>query len=63
MADCVAMEVDVNEQNTKAVEFYQKLGFETYERTAQDDQGKDYPLLRMKLETVEANKQGKSPNR
>lgn len=41
--------VDVNEQNTKAVEFYEKLGFKTYERTDKDDQGKDYPLLRMKL--------------
>lgn len=41
--------VDVNEQNSKAVEFYQKFGFKTYERTDKDDQGKDYPLLRMKL--------------
>lgn len=41
--------VDVNEQNTASVLFYRKLGFEVYERTAQDDQGKDYPLLRMKL--------------
>jgi putative acetyltransferase len=41
--------VDVNEQNRKAVEFYHKLGFKTYERTEKDDQGKDYPLLRMKL--------------
>jgi putative acetyltransferase len=43
--------VDVNEQNTKAVKFYQKLGFKTYERADKDDQGKDYPLLRMKLNT------------
>ncbi len=41
--------VDVNEQNTKSVLFYKKLGFETYERTALDDQGKAYPLLRMRL--------------
>ncbi len=45
--------VDVNEQNTKAVKFYEKLGFKTYERTEKDDQGKDYPLLRMKLETTD----------
>ena len=41
--------VDVNEQNTKATDFYEKYGFEVYERTAKDDQGRDYPLLRMKL--------------
>jgi putative acetyltransferase len=44
-----ANKVDVNEQNSNSVEFYKKLGFETYERTEKDDQGKNYPLLRMKL--------------
>lgn len=44
-------EVDVNEQNKQAVEFYGKLGFIVYERTDKDDQGNDYPLLRMKLES------------
>ncbi|MCX2679267.1 GNAT family N-acetyltransferase [Galbibacter sp. EGI 63066] len=44
-----ADKVDVNEQNTKAVAFYQKYGFKAYERTDKDDQGRDYPLLRMKL--------------
>lgn len=53
-----ADKVDVNEQNTYAVKFYKKLGFKTYERTDKDDQGKEYPLLRMKLETT-----AKSPNR
>ncbi|MEA5406062.1 GNAT family N-acetyltransferase [Arcicella sp. DC2W] len=48
-----ADKVDVNEQNTSAVKFYEKLGFKTYERTDKDDQGKEYPLLRMKLETME----------
>lgn len=48
-----ADKVDVNEQNTNAVKFYEKLGFKTYERTEKDDQGKEYPLLRMKLETTE----------
>ena len=43
--------VDVNEQNTKAVEFYSKFGFKTFERTDKDEQGKNYPLLRMKLKT------------
>lgn len=48
-----ADKVDVNEQNINAVKFYEKLGFKIYERTDKDDQGKGYPLLRMKLETRE----------
>ncbi|MBW3519960.1 GNAT family N-acetyltransferase [Flavobacterium sp. NKUCC04_CG] len=43
--------VDVNEQNTDAVGFYKKMGFIVYERTDKDDQGRAYPLLRMKLST------------
>lgn len=50
IAELKADSVDVNEQNTQAVAFYKKLGFKTYERTDHDDQGKAYPLLRMKLE-------------
>ena len=45
-----ADKVDVNEQNESAVRFYQNFGFTVYERTEEDDQGKPYPLLRMKLE-------------
>ena len=44
-----ADKVDVNEQNVKAVNFYKKFGFEIVERTEKDDQGRNYPLLRMKL--------------
>ncbi len=44
-----ADKLDVNEQNTKALKFYQKSGFEIFERTDKDDQGRSYPLLRMKL--------------
>lgn len=44
-----AMLVDVNEQNLKAKLFYEKMGFEVYQRTDRDDFGKEYPLLRMKL--------------
>ncbi len=44
-----ATEVDVNEQNTKALEFYRKFGFEAFARTDADDQGRAYPLLRMRL--------------
>lgn len=44
-----ALWVDVNEQNEHAKVFYEKSGFESYERTVKDDFGKDYPLLRMRL--------------
>lgn len=44
-----ADKVDVNEQNKSALTFYQKCGFEIFERTFKDDQGRNYPLLRMKL--------------
>lgn len=44
-----ANEVDVNEQNRDAFAFYQKMGFETYERLEKDSLGKDYPILRMRL--------------
>lgn len=49
MHDLLATEVDVNEQNIHAVAFYLQLGFAPYERTDKDDQGKPYPLLRMRL--------------
>lgn len=44
-----ADKLDVNEQNEKALKFYQKFGFEVFERTDKDDQGRDYPLLRMEF--------------
>ena len=49
LTELQADKVDVNEQNLNSVNFYKKLGFETYERTEKDDQGKQYPLLRMKF--------------
>lgn len=42
-------EVTVNEQNPQAVGFYEHMGFETYKRTALDEEGNPYPLLYMKL--------------
>lgn len=42
-------EVTVNEQNPKAVGFYEHMGFETYKRTDFDEEGNPYPLLYMKL--------------
>lgn len=47
--------VDVNEQNQNAVNFYSKFGFVAYDRTDKDDEGKNYPILKMKLENA-ANK-------
>ena len=43
-----ADEVTVNEQNTRAVGFYEKMGFAAYRRTQTDEQGGPYPLLYMK---------------
>ncbi|MGY3867473.1 GNAT family N-acetyltransferase [Aeromonas bivalvium] len=44
-----ASRVDVNEQNEPALGFYRRLGFEVVGRSAQDGQGKPYPLLHMAL--------------
>lgn len=41
-------EVDVNEQNARAVAFYRHLGFEVTGRSPLDDQGRPYPLLHMR---------------
>ena len=43
-------ELAVNEQNPKAVGFYEHMGFKVVERSATDDQGNPYPILRMKLD-------------
>lgn len=42
-------EVTVNEQNPKAIGFYEHLGFKTYKRTETDEQGRPFPLLYMRL--------------
>jgi putative acetyltransferase len=41
--------VDVNEQNTQALDFYKHIGFQVLERTELDGQGKAYPILKMGL--------------
>lgn len=51
VSDLEANLIDVNEQNTRALQFYRKAGFEVFERTDTDDLGKNYPLLRMKLKS------------
>ncbi len=42
-------ELTVNEQNPKAIGFYEHMGFITYKRTELDEQGNPYPILYMKL--------------
>ena len=44
-----ATKVDVNEQNPKAVGFYEKLGFIEVARSPLDGQGKPFPLIHMIL--------------
>lgn len=41
----------VNEQNPQAIGFYEHIGFVSYKRHATDDQGKPFPILKMKLST------------
>ncbi len=44
-----ANKVDVNEQNTQAVGFYEHMGFKVKSRSPQDDMGKPFPILHMAL--------------
>ncbi len=44
--------VDVNEQNSQGVGFYLHMGFQQTGRSEQDDQGKPYPILHLKLITA-----------
>lgn len=41
--------LDVNEQNTQALGFYEKAGFGIAGRSEKDAEGKDYPILHMKI--------------
>ena len=41
--------VDVNEQNTAAVDFYKACGFVVEGRSELDGNGRPYPLLHMRL--------------
>lgn len=44
-----AATVDVNEQNTQAVGFYEHVGFKVSKRSDLDAEGKPYPILHMDL--------------
>ena len=44
-----ATKVDVNEQNTQALGFYEHIGFKVIGRSELDGQGRAYPLLHMEL--------------
>ena len=44
-----ALKVDVNEQNTQALAFYEHFGFIVFGRSELDGQGRPYPLLHMEL--------------
>jgi putative acetyltransferase len=41
------LSVEVNEENSDAVRFYETMGFETFERSPDDGAGRPYPILRM----------------
>lgn len=41
--------VDVNEQNTQAVGFYEHIGFKIQGKSELDGEGKAYPILHMQL--------------
>ena len=42
--------VDVNEQNPKAVRFYEKAGFKVIGRSEFDPTGRPYPILHMEIQ-------------
>lgn len=44
--------VDVNEQNTPALKFYEKIGFKQLSRSPVDGEGRPYPILHLSLGEV-----------
>lgn len=41
--------VDVNEQNSQALGFYEHMGFKVFKKSEFDEQGNPFPILNMKL--------------
>ncbi|MCW2245401.1 putative acetyltransferase [Azospirillum fermentarium] len=52
LAQHPGLTTDVNEQNTQAVGFYQRLGFRPTGRSDTDGQGRPYPLIHLRHETA-----------
>lgn len=48
-----ANEVDVNEQNPQAVEFYKKHGFQQVARSELDAEGNPFPILHLKFKDTQ----------
>ncbi len=46
-----AITTDVNEQNLRAIGFYERLGFVRFGRSPIDDHGRPYPLLHLRLDS------------
>lgn len=44
-----AITVDVNEQNSQALGFYEHMGFKVVSRSPLDDMGKPFPILHMSI--------------
>jgi putative acetyltransferase len=49
VAELGVNKVDVNEQNSAAVGFYEHMGFKAVGRSPVDGEGKPFPLLHMEL--------------
>lgn len=47
-----AILVDVNEQNPRAIGFYERMGFRVFGRSPLDGQGRPFPLLHMQVSEV-----------
>ncbi len=51
------MTTDVNEQNSQAMGFYEKMGFKRTGRLPVDDQGRPYPLIHLEYQDGKGGKQ------
>lgn len=49
LSEYPALTTDVNEQNTQALQFYQRIGFAISGRSPIDGQGRPYPLLHLRF--------------
>lgn len=45
--------VSVNEQNVQARAFYEHMGFKPYSRSSNDEDGRPYPLIKMRWKKTE----------